>query len=797
MQKIRYAPEIRPAGGLTMLVLLAGVSAPALPAAAQNQPATTTSVQGTNGEQLEEVVVTAQKSRQNLQTTPVAVTALSQQTLDDFHVQNASDLNGLVPNVQVYVSAQGASTAEYYIRGIGGSSSTNGQDNKVAMYVDGVYIPRSTGALFDVADIERVEVLRGPQGTLYGEAATGGAINFITVGPKGEFGARQDFTFGNYGRFKSKTRFDTPTWNGLSAEFTFMSNSSDGWEDNLSAGEVRNLGPGTGGHFGIMTAPSKFAYSDTKAYQAAIKWVTPVDGLTVVWKGDHTDDHSMQPAIQLLYPETLGTSILAVQPASSRAPYSAHALNAIAGPTDYPDNNQVYGQSLNIAWDINDWLSVKNQTALRMAHDKTSTELGGGGDIVCGIPTFCSGAIFGGRLPNPANSPITLFDSIGDTSSHTESNEFNVTAKTKWVDFLGGVYYFHEGVNGSGNNFGPFYPPGYGVYQIVNGIPTLPGYPGADGVVGRNDNTDFALYGQATGHITDQIDLQVGLRWSKDDRADVSTTVFPPVTYDNTLYRVDWMADLTYRPTDDLMAYAKIATGFVPGGLFGSAPFGPEKLTEPEVGLKADLLDKHLRTNTAFFWGDYRQLQLLAANPTIQISNVGSEEIYGLEEEVTYLVMDGVELGANAGWTHVRCSQTEAACISANNTALANERPVGTPKWNMAVSAQYDSPDLSFGGHARLRFDGIYTSDQNWLASPPTSAAEQAAITSKGSWIFNARAGIVEIPLGDTAATGSVSLWGQNIADNRRLNFAFSVGDAAVGTFTPPAMFGVDLTVKY
>jgi iron complex outermembrane receptor protein len=773
--------------------LLCGTAAIACPAHAQDQEAATG---GRNG-QLEEVVVTAQKRSQNLQTTPVAVTALSAQTLDERRVENAADLTGLIPNVQVYVSAEGASTAEYFIRGIGGSSSTNGQDNKVAMYVDGVYIPRSTGALFDVADIERVEVLRGPQGTLYGEAATGGAINFITIGPKGEFAARQDFTFGNYGRVKTKTRFDSPTWNGFSAEFAFMSNESDGWEDNLSGGQRWNLGPGTGGHFGTLTTPFKFAYSDTKAYQLGIRWQTPVEGLTLLYKGDHTDDHSMQPAIQMLFPETIGTSILAVQPPGTRAPYAAHALDAIAGPTDFPDDNQVWGHSLTITYDITDWLSIKNQTAMRWAHDKTSTELGGGGELVCAIAIFCSGGIFGGTLNNPPNSPITLFSSIIDTASRTESNEFTLTAKTGVADVLAGIYYFHEGVNGAGNNFGPFYPPGFGVFRIVNGIPTLPAFPGANGTVGRNDNTDFALYGQVTGHITDQIDIQAGLRWSKDDRDDFDTDVFPPASFQNTLYRVDWMANVTWRPTEDIMAYAKIATGFVPGGLFNATPFGPEKLTEPEVGLKADLLDKHLRTNTAFFWGDYRQLQLLAANPTIQISNVGSEEIYGLEEEISYLVTDGLEIDANFGWTHVRCSQTPAACISASNPQLANARPVGTPKWNAAVTVQYDTPDFSFGGHARFRIDGTYLSDQNWLASPPQSPAEQAAITGKGSWTFNLRAGIVDVPLGNSGATGSVSLWGTNVFDNRRLNFAFSVGDAAVGTFTPPAMFGVDLTVKY
>jgi iron complex outermembrane receptor protein len=769
-----------------------GVAGLAAPALAQDQPSPTQ-----RSDQLQEVIVTAQKRPQNLQQTPVAVTAINAQTLQDFHVENASNINGLIPNVQVYVSAEGASTAEYYIRGIGGSSSTNGQDNKVAMYVDGVYIPRSTGALFDVADIERVEVLRGPQGTLYGESATGGAINFITVGPKGEFAARQDFTFGNYGEFRAKTRFDTPTWNGLSAEFTFFHDGSDGWEDNLAGGEVWNLAPGTGGHFGTLTTPSKFGYADVFAYHAAIKWETPIDGLTVVWKGDHTDDHSMQPAIQMLYPETLGSFIYEVQPRGTVAPYGPHALDAIAGPTDFPDRNEVWGNSLTITYDPADWLSFKNQTAFRWAHDSTATELGGGGELVCAIAIFCSGGIFGGHLNNPPNSPITLFSSIIDTASRTESNEFTATAKTKWVDVIGGVYYFHEGVNGAGNNFGPFYPPGYGVFKIVNGIPTLPGYPGADGTVGRNDNTDFALYGQITGHITDQIDLQGGLRWSNDLRNDVNTAVFPPVTFSNSLYRFDWMANLTYRPTDDIMAYAKIATGFVPGGLFGSKPFGPEKLTEPEVGLKADLFDKSVRTNTAFFWGDYRQLQLLAANPTIQISNVGSEEIYGLEEEVSYLPFDGLELSANAGWTHVRCSQTPAACLSLNNSQLANARPVGTPKWNAAVTAQYDMPEFSFGGHARFRVDGIYVSDQNWLAFPPAGAAEQAAITGKGSWTFNLRASIVDFPIGLGASTATVSLFGTNVFDNRRLNFAFSVGDAAVGTFTPPAMYGADISIKY
>ncbi|MBV8650395.1 MAG: TonB-dependent receptor, partial [Alphaproteobacteria bacterium] len=621
--------------------------------------------------------------------------------------------------------------------------------------------------------------------------------NFITVDPRGSLHLAQNFTFGNYGEFRSKTRIDTPEWNGLSGQFTFLRDGSDGWEDNLSAGQVWNLSPGTGGHFGTLTTPSKFGYADVNAYHASIKWETPIDGLTVVARGDHTDDHSMQPAIQMLFPETLGAIIYAVQPPGTVAPYGPHALSAIAGPTDFPDNNQVWGESVTITYDVADWLTLKNISAIRWAHDRTSTELGGGGNLVCAIPLLCSGAIFGGRLPNPPNSPITLFTSIIDTASRTESNEFTATAKTSLVDLTGGIYYFHEGVNGSGNNFGPFYPPGYGVFQIVNGIPTLPGYPGANGTVGRNDNFDLALYGEATFHITDEIDVTGGLRWSNDTRDDISNAVFPPVTYNNTLYRFDWLANVTWRPTDDIMAYAKIATGFVPGGLFVSAPFGPEKLTEPEVGLKADLFGKQLRTNTAFFWGDYRQRQLLAANPTIQIVNIGSDEIYGVEEELTYIVREGLEIDANAGWTHMRCSRSPAACQSSSNTQISDANVVAVPKWNAAITVEYDTPDLPFGGHGRFKVDGIYESDQNWLAYPPPTAAEQAAITTKGSWIFNLRAGIAQLPIGDTGATADVELFGTNVGDNRKLNFAFSVGDAAVGTFTPPAMWGVDIRLRY
>ena len=225
---------------------------------------------------------------------------------------------------------------------------------------------------------------------------------------------------------------------------------------------------------------------------------------------------------------------------------------------------------------------------MRQAHDFTSTELGGGGELVYAIPTFCSGAIFGGKLNNPPNSPITLFSSIIDTASRTESNEFTATAKTKWADVIAASITF---MRLTARTISTLHPPGYGVFHIVNGIPTLPGYPGANGTVGRNDNTDLALYGQITGHITDQLDVQGGIRWSNDTREYVSTQVFPPVTFRSSLYRFDWMAKSHIGQPKTSWPTPRSRRVLCREAFSAPAPFGPEKLTEPEVGLKADLLD--------------------------------------------------------------------------------------------------------------------------------------------------------------------------------------------------------------
>jgi iron complex outermembrane receptor protein len=249
--------------------------------------------------QLEEVVVTAQKRAQNLQIVPVAVTAISATELEQQRIVDVNGPSGLAPNLSSYPQTNGAAVPVITIRGLSTGTGGTAVDTPIAIYVDGVYIGRANGSDFDLADIERVEVLRGPQGTLYGRNATGGAINIITKAPTGQFGITQTLSFGNYAEFRSKTRVDLPDWNGLSAEITYMHDQSDGWVKNTQPGIAADYSGLTLGHVGTIVGERTLGLRDVDAVHAALRY-TGIDNLTLDYKIDYTDQRDTQAATQLV-----------------------------------------------------------------------------------------------------------------------------------------------------------------------------------------------------------------------------------------------------------------------------------------------------------------------------------------------------------------------------------------------------------------------------------------------------------------------------------------------------------------
>ncbi|RYE40516.1 MAG: TonB-dependent receptor, partial [Hyphomicrobiales bacterium] len=186
---------------------------------------------------VDEIIVTAQKREQSIQDVPIAVSALGEDTLQVNRVQNTADLTGLAPGLVARKAPGGLGSPSFSMRGRNANASVPSQDRQISMYVDGVYIGGNRGTVIDMPDIERIEVLRGPQGTLFGRNSTAGAVQFITPNPTGELGFRQDITVGNQNQFRSRTTINTPSFGPFSARVTYVHDEK--------RGDVRNLGART------------------------------------------------------------------------------------------------------------------------------------------------------------------------------------------------------------------------------------------------------------------------------------------------------------------------------------------------------------------------------------------------------------------------------------------------------------------------------------------------------------------------------------------------------------------------
>jgi iron complex outermembrane receptor protein len=317
-------------------------------AIAQTPQSSTPTAQGTpptaHTDQLEEIVVTAQKYSQKIEATPLSITAFSAADLENMGFTNFSDLTNKVPSLAITPYAYAGSILEVFIRGVGQSDVVNiSRDPGVGIYLDDVYLARSTALTTDLGDVERVEVLRGPQGTLYGRNTIGGAIKFVTAGPTGVFDAKESIDFGNFGYIRTLTSIDLPEYAGFSIKATFAKSDDDGWVHN----------PGTGGDFGSK---------DEEGYRIALRW-RPRDTVTVDYVFDYGTQHGTPNYLQRGYdipaqdyPGVTDTSPL--QPGRVEQSWR---------PVDIPlkDDFKDFGHALTVTWDVADQTTLKSVTSYR------------------------------------------------------------------------------------------------------------------------------------------------------------------------------------------------------------------------------------------------------------------------------------------------------------------------------------------------------------------------------------------------------------------------------------------------
>ena len=720
---------------------------------------------------VDDIVVTARKRAENLQDVPTAITALSAQKLADLQIESFQDVGKTVPNVLIQKQAGSPTAPQFNIRGISAGSLNFQTDSGVALYIDGVYLGRPGNSGFDLADLERLEVLRGPQGTLFGRNSTGGAISFTTSAPTGKFGIVAEGTVGNYERRRGRITLNTPEWNGLSARITYVHDENEGPVKNSAAVRRTFLYPEP---FGKKTAAKTFGASNTDSVLAAVRYAG-IAGLTLDYKFDYTDLVTTIDGMQMLVggrpeqPALGGTNVVGLKRRSSLP------IDGIA-----PSHQKTWGHSLTGVYDFNDTLSLKYIGAVRGFTVNTTSELDGN------------------VLVDPAGSgkPYQYLAAVRYAKQKQWSHELQLLGHTPTLDWVAGLFYFREKADlDSIVSFGQVSTPGQEI-PVTN-----PGSYLAGGSILKILNRSFAAYAHANVHLGERLELGAGIRYSKDKRTENdlldSPRTPPRGKYTASQGRVDYDATLKYTFADNSNVYAKFATGFVSGGIFNSVEFKPETIKSYELGLKSEFLDRRVRVNVAVFQSDRKNLQVsgFLVGPGNILINSGGARDRGIELETTIVPVDGLTLTANYGFT---------------DTNMSSGVRTYQPRHSGYLAADYAFPEFGNGIRPSFRIDGQYVGKHYRLLCPYGSTTSAAlgcsdlqnanydldrALTIPSLWQIGARFTLADIPVGPAKAR--VSLWGKNLNNSRKYEYLFSIGSSVLGTFQMPRTYGIDFGVEF
>ena len=749
---------------------------------------------------LEEIIVTAQKREENLQSVPIAVTALSGETLSVFRVTNLEGLSNLAPNLNIV--NQGRSTIpQINIRGVSSGVSDSAVDPKVATYLDGVYIGRTIGSIFDLADIERVEVLRGPQGTLFGRNSTGGAISITTAAPTGEFGLKQDISIGNYSAFRSRTTLNLPAMGRLSLKMSYLHDEMDGHVKNRIGGgsvDLRLRDP----DMGVLTYANELGGKDADAFMLGAQFEAS-DSVQLDYRFDHTDSKTVGAPVQQL--GIVGATAPLVEGINAFQPLfggitnlSTRPLNRVANATS-EESLRISGHNLTLNWEINDQLSFKSITAYREMNQRPSIyDLGGTGGWK--FTTAQMGALFAGDvagiLANPPGQNDSFFTLLTARSLEQDqvSQELQLTWTADRLTLVGGLFYFQE--ESSAHNV-------LGVLQPVENGVVVPSFLDpifGNGVnISATDNESMAAFIQGTYSVTDKLDFTLGVRRTEDEReinlietgASAGAGDLAEGIYTLDYGKTNYTAVLSYNWTQDIMGYAKVGTGFSAGGIMNGIAYNPEEMTNYEVGLKSQFLDNRLRVNAAAFFMDYEDLQVQTFNDGKQrFENAGQVEITGAELEVDAILADGLTLSTTLGWYDLEYKE-----YLRNGVDISDQvRPIRAPDLNSRLSLQYDFSQQLAGGNPFARIDARYLSETDNVALATGFPEADRLSVSDAYWILDARAGLAGIVTGPGMI--NVSVWVKNLLDEDDINVFGNEVINMTAVYSMPRTFGIDFTLE-
>lgn len=741
---------------------------------------------------LADIVVTAQKRSESLQDTPLAISAVTAETIQARGISDVGSLTAIAPNLIINQTPQSSTSPSIYIRGIGGSDPLLTVDSPNGIYVDGVVIGRSTGAMFDLVDLERIEVLRGPQGTLYGRNTSGGAINLITAKPADELGFVQTLGYGRFNLFQSKTTIDTGELgsSGIRAKLTYLHKQRNGYVDNTA--EPSRNDPG--------------AYN-LDAFRAAVTYDTG-GSVTATYAFDYNHRKSRGIPSQLAAMAPFVEGYLAASPAfgGNEVQFSRDRLKHLTLDNDGELTDKVMGHSLTLEAAVSDSLQLRSITGYR-----EWTSLVANSDLAgnAGLLGFTvSPALFAPPydfIPEGIN-PVNLYSGTNDRKQHQWSQEINVIGNIgEKMEFVLGGFYFMEKARELDHSWLTIVIPTDDPIDLGPGL-SIPafGVNVATILDYSHKSESKALFGQTTYHLTDRFSVTGGLRYTWDKR---TLNQREDHVYDARVKygQLTWMANAKYDLTDDVSAYVRVSTGYNSGGFnprgSGNA-FLPEKVTSYEAGVKAEMLDNRVRLNLAGFHTVYRDMQVSqfeagSDGATSVTVNAGKARYTGVEAELLAQLAKGLTLSANAGYVDRKFK--EYIIRDPETDQLVNMADVARFGYSASTTVntglEYQFPHLGFG-QLTARVDYNYRS-RMYFHPLDILAPFNKYISDKGVSTFDGRVTLSEVEL--HGAQMSVAVWGKNLTNKDYLLSGIDFGDLGFASisYAEPRTWGVDVTVRY
>ncbi|WP_116367001.1 TonB-dependent receptor [Parahaliea mediterranea] len=745
--------------------------------------------------QLEEVIVTAEKRSQSIQDVPLSVAAVDGGNVEVGKIEGLNDIAYRTPGLTFNQFNVGE--PRIYIRGIGNSSDSAASDPAVGVFIDEVYIGRTGGIGFDLFDLERIEILRGPQGTLYGKNTNGGAVNIVTSRPSEEGELRLRGSVGSDGLLHLQGLASGPLSDGTAGKLVFSWRERDGFGKNvITADEIASMGDFSaskliGGSIGAANAGDDMGSLENWSARGQLLFDIG-DNAELLLGADYADNETngscrhvgnLDKAIAGLGPFWEGAM-------SDR--YRSDVRNC-ASQFDTTQERETGGLMARLEYDM-DVATLTSITAWRFS-DYNSL------DDLTGLPLIDLDAPSPPGVPLPPGSftgPENVIDAAEEEASQW-SQEFRLAGSTDRFNWLLGAFYMEEDVEREEEFYTQY-------STLLQGL----GLAGTGDVLFTQDNTtkSMAAYGQADWHITEQLTLTYGLRWAEDEK-DITqnaidllgTTpsgvplILPefaaPVSASDSWSKVTQKLSVAWHPWDGMMLYATYSEGYKSGAFqsqtnlpsVAAQPVDPEFVTNREVGMKSNWWDNRLQFNLSYFDMDYEDLQVFELNSLFLLTLLNAQAASeGVEASFDIVPTENLTLSASYSWNDA----TYDEFVNSNGNDLSGNNLAYAPEQAYTVSANYRWP---LSGGSTVDFGATYSWKDEYFLGPQNREREaqpaEGLLDASVSWAS-----------ADTSLT--VDVWGKNLTDELVLsNLIVDPTGVTSEFYMAPRTYGLTVTKSF